>query len=251
MLFRRLIWTALGAALLVGSLQTALQQWQAVPLLLAAEAFEQQAAPAQHAHEHDAAPTGEPAAWAPADGLERTAWTWVANVLYGFAMALLVYVAMCLWVWRRGPAARPVRLGLAAAAAGWLSFYLWPSLGLPAQIPGMEAGALGARQLWWALAAACALAACASVAFGRRPWHWLLAACLLALPHVLGAPKPTLDPLAGFGPEAQAQLRVLHAQFRVVAGGLSVSLWLALGLACGWLFGRWLAQPLARLRGGA
>nr|AIA99142.1 cobalt transporter subunit CbtA (proposed) [Methylibium sp. T29-B] len=57
MLFQRLIWCALVAALFVGSVQFAVQRWQAVPLILAAEVFEdQKAAPvAAVAHEHAAA----------------------------------------------------------------------------------------------------------------------------------------------------------------------------------------------------
>ncbi|EWS59982.1 cobalt transporter subunit CbtA (proposed) [Methylibium sp. T29-B] len=145
MLFTRLIWVALGAAILVGSVQTALQQWQAVPIILAAEVFEdqkaaqeaasaKQAAPAAvQAHAHSQAPgvaphdhgdraSQEAAEWKPADGMERAAWTWAANVLHGFSMALLVFAVMSLWVWRRGTPARPVLLGLAVAAAGWLTF---------------------------------------------------------------------------------------------------------------------------------
>ncbi len=248
MLLNRLIWTALVAALLVGSAQTALQRWQALPILLAAEAFEDQKLVPQsgktQAHEHGAA-----AEWAPADGLERQAWTWVANVLHGFSMALLLCAAMCLWVWRRGDSARPMRLGLAVAAAGWLSLHLWPSLGLPAEIPGMDVARLGARQGWWVLAEASAALACATAAFGRRPWRWFAAIAWLALPYLVGAPQLDADPLAGLGPVAQSQLRALASQFVWVTTWISVTLWLSLGVTCGWLFQRWLQAPLAALRG--
>lgn len=259
MLLNRLIWVALVAALLVGSAQTALHQWQAVPILLAAETFEGQklapVAPHAHAqaaesqaHDHD----GRDAVaeeWAPADGLERTAWTWAANVLHVFSMALLVCAVMCFWVWRRGVSARPMLLGLSVAAAGWLSFHLWPSLGLHAEIPGMDAARLGARQGWWVLAVASAALACATAAFGRKPWRWLAAIAWLALPYVVGAPQLQGDPLAGFGAEAQSQLRLLGSQFIWVTSWISATLWLSLGLACGWLFRRWLQAPLAAMRG--
>lgn len=277
MLFTRLIWVALGAAILVGSVQTLLQQWQAVPIILAAEVFEdqkaaQEAAPAapaaataahshapaaahSHApgaasatHDHGDHASQEAAEWKPADGMERTAWTWVANVLHGFSMALLVFAAMSLWVWRRGAAARPVVLGLVVAAAGWLTFHLWPSLGLHAEVPGMEAAALGARQAWWALAAASAALACAIAAFMSKPWRWLVAAALLALPFVVGVPEFLGDPLPGFNPQAKAQLQQLGAQFIVVTTWISAVMWLSLGLACGWFFQRWLQAPLTALR---
>ncbi len=244
MLLGRLIWVALGAALLVGSVQTLLLQWQAAPILLAAEAFEdQKAAPAHEDGGHDPAPD-----WAPGGGVARTAWTWVAHVLHGFSMALLVCVVMCLWVWRRGASAHPLLLGLIVAAAGWLSFHLWPSLGLPAEIPGMDAARLGSRQGWWVLAAASAALACATAAFGRQPWRWLIAIAWLALPYGVGAPALEASPLAGFGPDAQLQLSQLGEQFVAVTHWMSVSLWLSLGLSCGWLFRRWLQTPLLAMR---
>ena len=42
MIFQRLIWAALVAAVLVGSVQSGVQQLQAVPIILAAEVFESQ-----------------------------------------------------------------------------------------------------------------------------------------------------------------------------------------------------------------
>lgn len=253
MLLGRLIWVALGAALLVGSVQTVLLQWQAAPIFLAAEAFEDQKAAPAYAHAaesvahedggRDAAPD-----WAPGGGVERTAWTWVAHVLHGFSMALLVCVVMCLWVWRRGAPARPLLLGLSVAAAGWLSLHLWPSLGLPAGIAGMDAARLGSRQGWWVLAAASAALACATAAFGRQPWRWLIAIAWLALPYGVGVPALEADPLAGFGTDAQLQLRLLGEQFVAVTRWMSVSLWLSLGLSCGWLFRRWLQTPLLAMR---
>lgn len=259
MLFTRLIWVALGAAILVGSVQTVLQQWQAVPIILAAETFEDQkaapAAPRTHApgaesvaHDHGDHASQETAEWKPADGMERTAWTWVANVLHSFSMALLVFAAMCLWVWRRGVSARPVLLGLVVATAGWLTFHLWPSLGLHAEVPGMEAALLSSRQGWWALAAASAALACATAAFVRKPWRWFVAIAWLALPFVVGAPELQTDPLAGFSVEAKTQLRQLGTHFIFVTTWISVVLWLSLGLACGWFFRRWLQTPLAALR---
>jgi cobalt transporter subunit CbtA len=251
MLFQRLIWCALFTALAVGSVQFAVQRWQAVPIVLAAEAYEDQKA--EPAHEHAA--TAEPhthhhddAAWAPAQGLERSAWTWVANALHAFAMALLVFAAMGAWVWLRGPALGTSRLALAVAAAGWLSLHLWPSLGLPAEIPGMDAAALGARQAWWVLAAVSAAGACAALAFGTAPWRWLAAALLLALPFAVGAPQPAGDLLAGFSGEAHAQLQRLAGDFIWATTWVSLSFWASLGGIGGWVFARWLKPLLASLR---
>jgi cobalt transporter subunit CbtA len=278
MLFQRLIWAALAVALAVGSLQSALYQWKAVPLILAAEKFEDQKAdPAtmaqaqataatalvdshdhDHGHEHAPAPAHDhahthdaadgAASWAPQDGAERTFWTWVANVLHGLSMAVLVLVVMGAAVLKRGAPRHALALSLGVAFAGWLSLSLWPSLGLPAEVPGMEAAPLQSRQAWWLLAVARAVGACACVAALRAPWRWLLAAALLALPFVVGAPE-IADPLAGFGPEARTTLQHLQQDFIVTTAWLAASLWLSLGLACGLAFRRWLEPALLALTG--
>ena len=244
-LFQRLIWGALAVALLVGSVQSVLQQWQAVPIILAAETFEDQkvAPPAAvgPVHDHDHEHAGRH--WVPANGLERTAWTWVANVLHVFSLALLVFAVMGFWVWLRGATPTPRRLALVVAAAGWLSLHQWPSLGLPAEVPGMDATSLGSRQSWWLLAAACAALACASAAFLRTRWRWLAAVACLATPFVVGAPHIASDPLAGFSADAQAQLHALGQQFVWVTGWIALTLWVGLGAACGVVFQRWL-QPV-------
>ena len=256
MIFPRLIWSALAAALLVGTVQSGIQQWQAVPIVLAAEMYEGQrleapSAPAAaqvHVHAEGVAPEpahahGTAQEWMPAEGTERMFWTWTANVLHAFSMALLVFAVMgvCLW---RGTAQRSLPLALLVASAGWLSFHFWPSLGLPAEIPGMDAARMGSRQGWWVLAAVSAGLACALPAVWRSPLRWAAAAAWLALPFVVGAPLITADPLAGFSGDAQAQLRELGTQFVWATTWVSVSFWLAMGLVCGPAFQRWLRPVL-------
>ncbi len=261
MIFQRLIWAALATAVLVGSVQTGVQHLQATPLILAAEVFESQkaeapapVAPATHvhaeaaAHDHDH-DHGAASEWEPENGLERTGWTWVANTLHAFSMALLVFAVMgvCLW---RGASLRALPLALWTAAAGWLVFHFWPSLGLHAEIPGMDAARLGSRQGWWLLAAGSAALACASIAALRSHLRWVAAAAWLALPYVVGAPHISADPLAGFGPEAQTALRQLGTQFIWATTWISLSFWASMGLVGGLAFQRWV-QPglLAALKG--
>ena len=262
MVFQRLIWAALAVAVVVGSLQSGVQQLQAVPIILAAEVFESQkvetpaaAAPATapapatastHTHTDAAAHTHAEAAaepWAPADGVERVFWTWAANVLHAFSMALLVFAVMGFSL-VRGSSLRSLPLAAWVAAAGWLVFHFWPSLGLPAEIPGMDAARLGSRQGWWVLAAGSAALACVSLAMLRSPLRWAAAAAWLALPYVVGAPHITGDPLAGFSGEAQATLRQLGTQFIWATTWVSLSFWLGMGLAGGLAFQRWLRPVL-------
>ena len=231
-----------------------------MPIIAAAEVFESSkietpAAPATpvaaapgamaegHAHAHAegaAAHEHGAAEWEPADGAERIFWTWVANVLHAFSMALLVFAVMgvCLW---RGTAMRSLPLAMLVAAAGWLSFHFWPSLGLHAEIPGMDAARLGSRQGWWVLAAvSAALAAMSLAALRSVPMRLISAAAWLALPFVVGAPHIAGDPLAGFSGPAQAQLRELGQQFIWATTWVSLSFWVSMGLVCALTFQRWL-----------
>ena len=261
MIFQRLIWAALAAALLVGTVQSGVQHWQALPIILAAEVYEGSkldapSTPATpvvaqaHVHAEGVAPAsahthGAAEEWAPAEGAERIFWTWTANVLHAFSMALLVFAVMgvCLW---RGTAMRSLPLGLLVAAAGWLSFHFWPSLGLPAEIPGMDAARLGSRQGWWVLAAGSAALACASVAGLRSHLRWAAAAAWLAVPFVVGAPSMAADPLAGFSGSAQLQLRELGTQFIWATTWVSLSFWVFMGLVCSAAFKRWLRPVLEK-----
>lgn len=113
----------------------------------------------------------------------------------------------------------------------------------------MDAARLGSRQGWWLRAAGAALAACALALTARTARRWPIAAALLALPFLLGAPQVMGDPLAAHSTAAQATLHALGGQFVVVTHAIAVSLWLSLGPACGWAFVRrvepQLGAPLA------
>ena len=273
MIFPRLIWSSLAVAVLVGTVQTGVQRWQAAPLILAAEAYESQKsdvlspvpvtadhrhAPGTAAHEHPQAavqhpvPTIEVAhehehsaatAWAPENGAERIGWTWVANALHAFSMALLVFAVMGIWRYQRGAAVAALPLAGVVAATGWLSFHLWPALGLPAEVPGMDAAPLHARQVWWTLAVGSAGVACALMGFAKGYWRWPVAAVLLALPFAVGAPHLQADALAGFNPVAHAALVQLVKDFAWATTWVALSFWLSMGLTCGLAFQRWL-QPM-------
>lgn len=284
MIFPRLIWSGLAVALLAGTVQTGVQRWQAAPIILAAEVYEGQktealvsepipphspsaelaahahapGTPANHAHSsmpvltqqqvhaHDHGRDGA-SAWSLANGTERIGWTWVANVLHAFSMALLVFAVMGVWRYQRGGALAALPLAGLVTAAGWLSFHLWPTLGLPAEVPGMEAASLHARQTWWLLAVGSAAAACALMGFAQRTWRWPVAAALLALPFAVGAPHLQGDTLAGFNPQSHAAMELLAQQFVWATTWVALSFWLCMGVACGFAFERWL-QPVLMSR---
>ena len=250
MLLRRLIWLALVASVLVGTAHWLLVQWLAVPIIFAAEAMEDRKVSAalnvtgghEHDHEHGSAGghTHEHEAWKPADGFERSAWTWVAIVLLQFGLALGLLVALAFASQRQSAAAAPMRTSLVLAATGFFCLFAWPALGLPPEIPGMDAARLGSRQVWWALGAGCAGSAVASALLLRASWRWALAVALLAVPFVVGAPHIASDPFASFDASTGMQLRQLADRFVWVTVGTTLIQWLLLGLTCGALAQRWL-----------
>jgi cobalt transporter subunit CbtA len=175
---------------------------------------------AQAAHTHDHGGT-----WAPADGLERTAFTALTNVIAGFGFALLI--TGCFAIGRREPDARE---GVLWGLAGFAVFTLAPGLGLAPELPGTAAADLTARQAWW-------IAAAASTAFGL----WLLVfrggglpkalgVFVIALPHVIGAPHATGD--------ASAVPAGLANAFAANAIAVSAVFWIVLGVSLGFLLSR-------------
>ena len=163
-------------------------QW--APLILAAEVYET-AAPAEaspatdgHDHQHGTEAHGaEP--WAPEDGWERNAYSLGAQLITGVGLAFLLTAAIVFFGkgadWRRG---------LLWGLAGFASFTLAPSIGLPPELPGTEAAPLLDRQLWWigtVIATAGGLFAAARV---RNVYGYAIAVVLIAAPHIIGAPQP-------------------------------------------------------------
>lgn len=255
MLFRRVIVSALLVGALSGLLLSVVQRWQVIPIIDAAERFEQartsqvvestrgEARAPEHAG-HDNGRHVHPAtAWQPAEGVERIGFTILSNVLTasGFALVMLAVMAAAL---RRHAVARfDWRYGLLWGAAGYVVFFAAPALGLPPEIPGAEAAPLEARQLWWVFSAACTAAGLVGAAFGKTPWRWV-ALGLLVVPYLAGAPAPATSPFAGHPPTAAAELTELARRFVWATALANALLWLALGSASGWAARRYLKEAI-------
>lgn len=252
MLFRRLFLCALLVGGLAGLFDSAVQRWQVVPLILAAEVFESAAEPEAYAHADGAAHSHGPQAWAPQDGLERTAYTVLANVLNAIGSALLLLALMAFrsrylaskTISLQSAHGASVRRGLLWGAAGWFCLFTLPALGLPPELPGMQAAALQARQWWWVLTVACGAGGLAMLCLVRAKWR-VLGLGLLVLPFAVGAPVHEGSPFIGLGPEAAAQMQLLATRFAVATAVASALQWLLLGTLCALAVARWLSPLLA------
>jgi len=253
-MFRNLFFAAVLAALCAGLITSAVQYLRVTPLIVAAESFEgadhheqviedhdhgdhdhgaeamaDNAAPPAHddhaagGHEHDTSQ------WAPEDGVERTAYTVLANLLMaaGFALIIgavsLVFSLPITWA-----------TGLLWGLGGFAAFSLAPAFGLPPGLPGMPVADTFARQLWWALAALCTGGAFVLAAKVRAPWALAIAIALVALPHVVGAPQP---------PEATTAVPAgLAASFVSASLFNAAVFWVVLGLVFGRLHNHFTRQ---------
>ncbi|WGF87902.1 CbtA family protein [Marinivivus vitaminiproducens] len=233
--FRSIVFAAALSGLLAGLLLTVVHHYTTVPYILAAEVFEGQAeegqagaeaAPPAEAHDH-----GEEAAdhahegWAPADGAERILYTAAADVVTGIAFAFLLVAGFAL-------TGRAIgwHEGLLWGMAGFVAFMVAPSLGLPPELPGMEAAPLGARQVWWIAATASTVAGLGLIGLLRAPWSAALGVLLLVAPHAVGAPPP---------PDAETLVphSLLHG-FIVAVTISSFLFWAALGVVAAFLYER-------------
>jgi cobalt transporter subunit CbtA len=241
------------AGLCAGLVYSAIQRFQVVPIIAAAEVFES-ALEREIAPDHNPSGTAthlhQDSIWQPQDGLERTFWTVVANVLGATGFALLLIPALAWWDCQRGGSAASIRSGLWWGGACWLCLFVWPAIGLRPELPGEAAAALHARQAWWLLAVVCAAAGLALLALLRGKWRWL-GVPLLVLPFLVGAPHTEGPAFARFSGDAAAQMELLKYRFVVATSIASAVHWLVLGAASGIVVARWIRPILAPTLGSA
>ena len=192
--FKTIVFSALLSGIVAGTVQTGLQKFLVYPLIFAAETFEgleksansnphsQRSDPATAMHHH------ENEAWAPVGGTDRLLFSILTNMLLGVALGLILGAIFAL---------RPVanwRDGILWGLGGFAAVNLAPAFGLPPELPGMPAGDILARQIWWlttAILTACGIA----LLFLSKTVIWRLGGvALIILPHIYGAPKsPNLN----------------------------------------------------------
>ncbi|MCF7969951.1 MAG: CbtA family protein [Methylococcaceae bacterium] len=193
------------------------------PLIFAAEAYEIA----------DSIASEPTQVWAPEDGIERFFFTWLANFLMSLAYSLLL---ACAITYRGSSSAVK---GLAWGIGAYLAIFVAPSLGLPPEIPGMDAADLHARQNWWLLTVVLSATGLAVLAFSPR-YYKGAGLILMLLPHLIGAPTPELHGFSHPDPNAVLALTDLWHHFVLqtsIANGL---LWLIIGTTIGYLCQRFI-----------
>ncbi len=238
MLFRRIVLASLLLGLVSGGLLGVLQAFITTPIIIAAEAYEANegiasgggltsSEPGEHTH-------GD--GWAPHDGLERTLYSMLATVVIACAYALLLLSAISF----RGTA--NWQTGIVWGLAGYTVFFIAPSLGLPPEIPGVQAAPLEGRQVWWLSTIGLTAAGLGVLAFGKK--HIKLAAIpLLLAPHLIGAPQPAVPGFANNTPDAVSALTALEQTFFIATAITLGIFWVVLGSLSGYLTLRYINRP--------
>jgi cobalt transporter subunit CbtA len=235
----RVILAALLAGIAAGLFYGAIQHVRLTPLILEAEKYEN--AGDGHSHDHDAATTTaaqsapateaapEEEAWAPADGAERTFYTFLASIVAAAGFAAVLAGISILSGIRITP-----RNGLLWGIAGFLAVHLAPAASLPPELPGMPGGDLLARQAWWVGTIVATGLAIWLFTQRNEMWAKVTAVILVALPHIIGAPMP---PTHESGVPA-----VLSAEFATNTLAAAALMWLAIGGFLGFAMDRFVKE---------
>ena len=221
----RVLIIAIVSGLAAGIVVTGVQLLRVVPLIKKAETYE--AAPGLEALTHDRKQQGahDHAAWAPKDGAERTAFTLLANVLTAVGFGFLLNAALTLY-------GRPItfKQGVVWGVAGFSVFTLAPGIGMPPELPGMQAAGLFERKAWYFGTIFATGTGLAMIVFIGRTGFWALGTIFIIVPHVIGAPHP-----AEMGGNTPPELAAMFVTASLLTTAV---LWVVLGGVSGYLHQR-------------
>jgi cobalt transporter subunit CbtA len=195
-MLKKILTVAIFAGVLSGLGISVVQEFTTTPIILHAEEYENAKAPGGNefaqfipanfvlVHSGESHPEGEEA-WGPEDGLERSLYTALANIITGVGFALILVACYAMY-------GKPVngRQGVIWGIAAFTAFMLAPSLGLPPEVPGSMAADLVSRQSWWIPTAVGTAIGLWLMVF-KDSWPLrLLGLFILIVPHAIGAPHP-------------------------------------------------------------
>ena len=238
MIFSRIVYSSILVGILSGILLTCLHVASLNPIIFAAERYQIEIdTTTDHADDGHVGHSHDHEAWAPGEGLERTAYSLLANLLASTGFAAILMALMCQFCLRRRDAISWSH-GALWGLAGYIALFLAPAIGLPPEIPGGMAAEVVDRQLWWALTALSVSIGLGLIAFSRarlKPVGLLF----LALPYLIGAPGIDGPRFPHPDPSVAEALVYLHQQFVVISAVTNLVFWLILGLAGSLAFNRW------------
>lgn len=236
-MLKNLILSAAAAGVAAGLFTAVVQHVTTTPIIIEAEKYEN-GAPA-HEHSTAVAPSDATTApenastmqaaeeedWKPADGIQRTLYTSLATTVLGVGFGLALLAVMTLAGVRID-----ARMGLAFGVAGFIAVSLAPALGLPPEIPGSGAAELDARQMWWFFTVGATAIGLAGLLLTNSTWLQIGGVVLIALPHIIGAPRPH-----EFISTAPAELA---GHFAATSLAVTAIFWSVLGYASGGFYER-------------
>jgi cobalt transporter subunit CbtA len=202
----RVLLAALLAGIAAGVIMGAIQHVRLTPLILAAEVFE-----------HGGAGAAETAT------IERTFYTTISTMMAGAA-----YAAILAGVSLLSGVRITSRTGMIWGLCGFLATTLAPATELPPELPGMPAGDLAVRQLWWAGTIVATGIGLYLIAMRREIWAITAAIIIIALPHAIGEPIAATHESA-----VPAGLAAAFAANAIAAGAV---FWCFIGLFLGIAF---------------
>ncbi len=223
-MLHRIILTALLAGALSGVWFFAAHITLTTPLILQAEVYEFGTSdrPSAEAHGNGEDHKKEQAL---GGGLERSAWSLVADLITSIGFSFLLVGAVSF-------SGRDVdwKQGLIWGLCGYASLSVAPAFGLPPELPGMQSLDLQARQIWWVGAALATAAGLALIFLAPRHLYKVVGAILIVLPHLIGAPEH-----GQYSGDIPAALASKFAVTTLVVSGL---FWLLLGGLTGYFYRR-------------
>jgi cobalt transporter subunit CbtA len=246
--FKRIVATAAVSGLIAGLLLTAIQQIQIRPTITQAEIYEQAASVEttlhhqdvhehhdEHAHKHEAHEHST-RDWQPAEGIERTAFTTLANVSLAIGFGLFLTAAFSLRVNSKKKAninsanykTDNWRAGLLWGLAGYVVFFVTPSLGLPPELPGAQSAPLHDRQLWWLLTVLMSATGLYLLVFVKQVGFKVLGLLFIVTPYLIGAPEPLTY--------ASTALDALASTFIQATAIANALFWLSLGVLVNYFY---------------
>lgn len=218
MYFRNLVLSAFVIAIIAGLIFSAYQAAFITPIIISSEIYEVIESTASHQVE----------AWGPEDGLERHSWSFVTNFLLCFAYALVLMSLMTI------KSSVNALKGVFWGGAAYITLYVAPALGLPPEIPGMEAAFLEGRQSWWVFTVVITALALWLIAF-QSIINKIIGFVLIVIPHLIGAPQPEIHGFVNPDPVAINALNQLWHDFILQTSIANALLWLVIGGISGYL----------------